>query len=125
MFPNGILGALLCVLAPKSISTKAPINPKAIPEPFNQVIFSLRKIAESTNKITGASVMTTPLFIGVESCNPLKNISILRVIPNTAHRNILPQSLRSTFSLGKNKLVIQNSIAAPRTRSIINPKGPI
>ena len=71
-FPSGIFGALACWAFPKRIKTNAPINPMAIPLPLSHVIRSFRNKAESISNITGVSVMTTLLLMGVERDSPLK-----------------------------------------------------
>jgi len=69
----------------------------------------------------GETVMSTALFMGVERDRPLKNMSILMTIPKMAQLKIRNQSFFSIRSLGAQKLISQNKIAAPETRSRINP----
>ena len=53
-----------------------------------EVSFSLRKKADNTKMMMGVRVTITPLLIGVESCNPLKNMSMLMHIPKKATPSI-------------------------------------
>ena len=83
-----------------------------------------RKIkAESTKSNTGESVIMTELLIGVDKLNPLKKASIFKTMPKNAQAINLNQSRCAIFSEGKNKLIIQNTNAAPDTRNNIKPKG--
>ena len=93
-----MFGAFVCVLGPNRIKTKAPVSPRPIPTPFSTVIRSFRKKAERINSNTGAIVITTELFIGVDRLNPLKNIVMFKTIPKKAHAIMRYQSLLSTFS---------------------------
>ena len=65
IFPKGIFGALFCFFIPKNIKANAPKSPNPIPTYLRQVIFSFKKTADSISNITGTSVITTELFIGV------------------------------------------------------------
>ena len=123
IFPKGILGEFGCVFTLNKIKRRAPLRPRPIPIDFIQVIFSFKKIADKMSNKTGASVITTELFIGVDKLSPLKNIVIFRAIPKKAQAIIRTQSRRSILSEGKNKLSNQNTEAAPRTRKRINPNG--
>ena len=71
----------------------------------------------------GVVVTRTALFMGVDKSKPLKNASILIAMPKSEHSIIRPQSLGSIFSFGPMKEILQNNMAAPRTLSIIKPKG--
>ena len=66
-------------------------------------------------------VIKTALFIGVESDNPLKNIFMLTTMPKRAQPIKRTTSFLLIFSLGNQKLMSQNKMAAPKTRSKINP----
>ena len=80
-------------LTPKNIKANAPKSPNPIPIYLRQEILSFKKTTDNTNKITGTSVITTELLIGVERLNPLKNISMLIVIPNN------PQAKKRSMSV--------------------------
>lgn len=71
----------------------------------------------------GVVVTRTALFIGVDKSKPLKNASILIAMPKSEHSNTRPQSLNSIFSFGPMKEILQNNMEAPKTLSMIKPKG--
>ncbi len=94
-----------------------------MPKLFTKVILSFKIKAESNNSKTGEIVIITELLMGVERLNPLKKASIFKAIPKKAQITKRNQSLRSIFSEGKKKLIVQKINAAPETRSKIKPKG--
>ena len=89
LFPKLTLGALITKdVLPYKIRSSAPENPKVIPKNFRPVRRSLRKKADKMRMMMGVKVTITPLLIGVESCKPLKNMSILMHIPKKAAKKI-------------------------------------
>src|SRR5690554_7885063 len=89
-----MLGAFVCVFSWNTIKTNAPESPKTIPKDFIQVIRSFNISAVNNNNNTGVMVIETALLIGVERLSPLKNISIFRTIPKTAHAPIRSEERR-------------------------------
>src|SRR5690606_29989453 len=83
----------------------------------------LKKKAERITTKMGVRVTNTELFIGVDSCRPLKKESMLIPIPNRAQTRRRGQSLLSIFSRGPNRDTIQKRRAAPVTRTMIKAKG--
>ena len=74
---------------PNNISPIAPRSPTNIPNTFFPEIFSLIQRADKINTIIGVVVISTALFIGVDSDSPLKKTSMLRPIPKMAQTTIL------------------------------------
>ena len=65
------------------------MNPIIIPEILGKFKLSFKKIADKIRIIIGVRVTITPLFIGVESSKPLKNINMLIHMPKKATPIIL------------------------------------
>ena len=107
-FPNGILGASWRISFPKTIKTKAPIKPNTTTTTLGSKSRSFMRIAEKTNTSMGVMVISTALFMGVESSMPLKKQSMLTTIPKSAQSSILGTSARSIFCFGIKRLTNQN-----------------
>ena len=69
----------------------------------------------------GVMVISTALFMGVESSMPLKKQSMLTTMPKSAQSSILGTSARSIFCCGIKRLTNQNKIAAPKRRTCTKP----
>ena len=89
------------------------------------VIFSLIRIMDIIKIIIGEVVEIIALLIGVESDRPFNDAIIFILIPNSAHNTNLIRSFFSIYSFGKNRLIAQNSIAAPKTLTYNNAPGDI
>ena len=73
----------------------------------------------------GEVVVIIALLIGVDNDKPSNEVIIFILMPNIAQSASLIRSSFLMTSFGKNKLITQNNIAAPRTLAYSNAVGEI